>query len=1328
MHGMKVKISFKFALIPIFWIFIAACSNAASQSEINQLLSQGRGQDALKKAEYELDYNSNNTNKIDKLHTLLELCMVIDDRECFIKYWDRDWRLIYDDIKNLPKSNEVEKKLWSAAVDRANAKSTYRNSISPNDIHIKEQLKFVADGVIGNVFYEFSSLKTVLESRVAAYVGDRELSRKLLRRARALVLSRNLNYIIDQYTLALCLETSVYYLYDSQDAKRFLKSFAQAGIDEGKIIDAHVNPYALVRIYRALYESGVLNKKQKDNISNDLHILYKNLQLSNGSSIKAQKDSFYAYLALDTFWGDDKNLNFNPLDEFNKSTDSDNFDTIGIRAYLNSSSEIADPAITKKLNDAIKYIEKQNNSGQDSVVRSLRPTYFILQSLKFRYEKNKNEERINLEKWIDSQLDYFSSGGFTILDQPPAAHGLTSRIIRYVIIRLGELDNNSEYINRLAYFAITAFNASRDGDSSVAYSLLTHAKSDLQIRQIRDRIRLNAIYNNKLSDAYYRSGKHLVSTKDKGYDGGVSLLDMYSLLEKLNLSDKQLSSFAKIKNKSIIENYKKIAPKNEYTTIIMSAESEEYLIGLLVNQHSARTVIVPIAGNNRLQDSLKILKSDKLSEKTFQDIKASSLDLSHQIFGKEADLKKNIQIVSGPTFAGVPYTLLSNPKTKKWLIEDSIVESYISIDHRDISNKSKNNKRGIDYVAFANPQLRSKEEQLSLNNVASMIRGAKGGVEKLPELPETEAESINFSKLFPNDKKLFFGKNATFENLISLNYDDVKILSFATHGVLAGEIDGAKSSSIVLTPTKTQNGIVNTEKLFSINGAPRIVILSTCNSGKLAESLDSTEIISLSSAFLLKGSDAVISSYWEVNSFGTAELMGRFASEIHKTKNYSTAFINSLRSMIGDSKWSHPSIWAAFVTVGSYISDVQLNQNEKSSISNIELLDNVVLHWYKNDENIFLFGISEDISRKRVISEIKIPSDPKSIVSRNISKIKKLSLNDIAISKLKKSGTIAATQENNKWIFHEINPKGDFVKICAVDDIAGDWLIQDFFKTKNNIFSLFTRETDEGFEYGIVGLKINDCSPSIVGPIKVNGNFKGLNILRLFPLGESDDIVFALSLPLESGKEVFRGKPSELGVEPFCSYEIGNTFFTLSSNLKLKNQKNYRNLRIEDIYMADTDVGVIAILRDPCNRRTFPVFLPPTFFEKNNEPHKFDNGLKFAGLDLEAIVAENFEYISNIWWRPGGEYLFVNGQPIYTAAHGVLDIKENISINSFHEWLSGLSDIYAYNIREKFWTKIDSSEKCDLPQPLDFNRGSFFLCNDFVNSKNKRSVKLNFVN
>jgi CHAT domain-containing protein len=118
-----------------------------------------------------------------------------------------------------------------------------------------------------------------------------------------------------------------------------------------------------------------------------------------------------------------------------------------------------------------------------------------------------------------------------------------------------------------------------------------------------------------------------------------------------------------------------------------------------------------------------------------------------------------------------------------------------------------------------------------------MIRGAAGGLSSLSELPETEIEAINFSKIFRGKKELFFGRDANIENLTSLNLDNVNVLSFSTHGVLAGEVDGVKSSSIVLSPTNNNNGLITADWLFSITGSPRLAILSTCNSGTSAQPL-----------------------------------------------------------------------------------------------------------------------------------------------------------------------------------------------------------------------------------------------------------------------------------------------------------------------------------------------------------------------------------------------------------------------------------------------------------------------------------------------------------
>jgi len=1309
-------------IAPLFFLFDISHAFAVTPQEITQLLNQGLGIDAKLKALEAVDDSKDSKEKKANTQLLLSVCMIVTDNDCFNKYWDANYKEFYESLDLMPKNTIEEKERWSMTVDYLTAMYIYRWRFNQNEDSLKKQLSYVKDGVVGANRYEYSSLKTVLEANAAATIGDRVLARKLLRRAKALVLSRNLNNITEQLTLAYCLETSLYQLFDSQDIRRFVKSFNQASTEAGINIDSYVNPYIALRVHRVLLESGILNSSDRAATVNYLNLLYQNLQLPPKSEILNIKESFYAHLALDKSWGNDLNLNFDPNLEFEKIIDPDSFAAIGVKAYLESTSLSSSKKSSLKIDEAMKWFESLNDIEDAVIKRNIRHTYFLLASLKYRLEGDLEKERQYLEDWVDSQLDYFKRGGFNLLDQPPALTGLSEKIIRYTIQRLIEIKPKSQALLRLTYFSIVTLNAKKDGDVTMSYALLQASESDLKDRQIQDRIRLNADYSRTIADAYYKSAKHLIDARSKiTYDGGVNILETNQLLEKLKSSDQQLSDFKNKLSPFVNLDYRTLIPKNSDSTVVLFAEADGYLLSLSLKKDSTKVHLLALSKDDQLTESLRTLTSTRLDAIPAEKIKMASIHFSRKIFGISASLSSNIQILSGPTVLSVPYTLLSDPTTGKWLIEHANVESYLSPQHREIGEKKSHDIRQTDYIAFANPMLRTKNELATVDSVAGIIRGTNMGLNSLTELPETEVEAINFSNAFKGKKELYFGKDANINNLVSLNLDNVSVLSFSTHGVLAGEVDGAKSSSIVLSPTGTNNGLIPTDWLFSLTGSPHLAILSTCNSGTSAQPLDSSELTSLASVFLLKGSGAVISSYWQVDSQGTAEMMSLFSQEINKSSNYSIAFLKTVRNLKANSKWNHPSVWAAFVMIGNH------NQYKNTKVANDEIkidINGFIRDWYIKNDKIVLLGSENGPDDEWRITETVIDLNLKNPINSLRKDRTYPPFIDVQVSKANTFGTIAAIRDKDTWTFSDVTRSGDFIKICTLENIATDWLIGDFFRTRTHIFNLFKRTVEDGVEYGLVSISIKGCVAIVKAPFHFKTGIKGFANLRFFPISTGKEVVFATSNPaIGNDATYFDGPITELGIASNCKIDNVNYYHVIDSDLSLKRSITYDNVLIDNINFAGTSLGVIGLERDPCTKKETVRFLLDDFFTSENIS---DRNKSLINSDQESVqvselISKNFDNVSHLWWEPGAEYLFIVGIPIFPAKSSSNISKEMVGEDAFYDWLFGLESVYSYKIATKKWSKIATRDQCHFPQPIGYGKESYFLCNDRFNKLKKNN-------
>jgi CHAT domain-containing protein len=158
--------------------------------------------------------------------------------------------------------------------------------------------------------------------------------------------------------------------------------------------------------------------------------------------------------------------------------------------------------------------------------------------------------------------------------------------------------------------------------------------------------------------------------------------------------------------------------------------------------------------------------------------------------------------------------------------------------------------------------------------------------------------------------------------------DDYRVVYFATHGLVAGEVrnfaklkaEPALALTIPEKATELDDGLLTASEVAQLKLNADWVVLSACNTA--AEGNPGAEALSgLARAFFYAGARSLVVSHWEVDSEATVQLMtGMFkASAEHPNLSHAEALRDSILSMIDKAKSEddlHPRIWAPFVVVG----------------------------------------------------------------------------------------------------------------------------------------------------------------------------------------------------------------------------------------------------------------------------------------------------------------------------------------------------------------------------------------------------------------------------
>jgi CHAT domain-containing protein/tetratricopeptide (TPR) repeat protein len=197
-----------------------------------------------------------------------------------------------------------------------------------------------------------------------------------------------------------------------------------------------------------------------------------------------------------------------------------------------------------------------------------------------------------------------------------------------------------------------------------------------------------------------------------------------------------------------------------------------------------------------------------------------------------------------------------------------------------------------------------------------------------PPLPETADELCAVArdaKAGPRDVRL--GARATEREIKRLSSSGelakYRMLHFATHGVLAGQLDATHEPGLILTPpdraTDEDDGYLSASEIAALKLDADWVILSACNTA--AGGAASAEALSgLARAFIYAQARALLVSHWEVYSNATVKLITTAIGEMARDPKVgrSEALRRAMLALIdkGEPHEAHPAYWAPFVVVG----------------------------------------------------------------------------------------------------------------------------------------------------------------------------------------------------------------------------------------------------------------------------------------------------------------------------------------------------------------------------------------------------------------------------
>ena len=203
-------------------------------------------------------------------------------------------------------------------------------------------------------------------------------------------------------------------------------------------------------------------------------------------------------------------------------------------------------------------------------------------------------------------------------------------------------------------------------------------------------------------------------------------------------------------------------------------------------------------------------------------------------------------------------------------------------------------------------------------------------IEQLSALPDTEDEIKSVARALKADPKqdLFLGKKASERVVKTTRLDNRKVLAFATHALLPGDLSGLDQSALALSSPRVtgenEDGLLTMGEVMTLKLASDLVILSGCSTGA-ASSRGAEAISGLGRAFFYAGSKGVMVTMWPVETASAGKLVSSVFEykQDSLSQSLNAAKLNMIQKggVLDQSgnlliSYAHPIFWAPYVFVG----------------------------------------------------------------------------------------------------------------------------------------------------------------------------------------------------------------------------------------------------------------------------------------------------------------------------------------------------------------------------------------------------------------------------
>jgi CHAT domain-containing protein len=237
------------------------------------------------------------------------------------------------------------------------------------------------------------------------------------------------------------------------------------------------------------------------------------------------------------------------------------------------------------------------------------------------------------------------------------------------------------------------------------------------------------------------------------------------------------------------------------------------------------------------------------------------------------------------------------------------------------------------FIGVGDPVLDGSGDARGGAMIASRGAEAVADIRRLPRLPGTRDELMADAKALGADAStsLFLEGRATKPQVMELNRDrlaNARVVAFATHALIGGELVGLKEPALVLTPpgrpTEADDGLLSLKDVLGLKlRQTQWVVLSACNTAAPGGSGEGFS--RLARAFFYAGTPSLLVSQWSVDDAATDRLMTDLftaygeGNDLSRASSLHDAMLKLMTTGETDSGrayFAHPFAWAPFIVVG----------------------------------------------------------------------------------------------------------------------------------------------------------------------------------------------------------------------------------------------------------------------------------------------------------------------------------------------------------------------------------------------------------------------------